>query len=134
MGRTASAPGLPPAAPGAYILWIRLDAALTLDIPRFAGRILEPGLYAYCGSAHGPGGLRARVAHHLDPGRARHWHVDRLTAAGTVQHVECRLGGCECDLAAALLARGARVPIRGFGSSDCRRCPSHLLRLDGEPL
>ncbi len=39
-------------------------------------------------------------------------------------------GGRECDLLARVLdIPGASVPVPGFGSSDCRACPAHLVTL-----
>ena len=121
-----------PAECGAYVLLVRLRDSLKPGIRTLGDRILEPGTYAYCGSAHGPGGLRARVSRHLRTGKALRWHVDRLTLAGRIEAVAVRVGGRECDLVDALLARGATVPIPRFGSSDCRRCPAHLLSLPGQ--
>jgi Uri superfamily endonuclease len=119
-----------PAAPGAYWLVIELDAALDLDLPRRAPARLAPGRYVYCGSAFGPGGIRARVARHRKRDKAVRWHIDRLTAVGRVVAVRAEPGGRECDLVAEVLARpGASVPVAGFGSSDCRRCAAHLVRL-----
>ena len=117
----------PPAVPGAYLLVVDLDAPLALDIASLSPAVLAPGRYAYCGSARGPGGIRARVARHLRAGKAARWHVDRLTAAAAVVSVFAQPGAGECELFARLLAApGVRVPVRGFGSSDCRRCPAHL--------
>ena len=87
---------------------------------------LAPGCYLYCGSAKGPGGLRARLAHHMRHGKSIHWHIDRLTEAGTVLGAWAFPGGDECDLVAAL--SHLPVAIEGFGSTDCRKCTSHLLR------
>ena len=115
--------------PGAYLLVLALDRRLDLAI---GGRpaSLAPGLYAYCGSAYGPGGLAARLARHLRLGKKPHWHVDRLTAAGRVVAVYAQPGGSECALLAALRALpGTGIPLPGFGSSDCRRCPAHLVRV-----
>ncbi len=114
---------------GAYVLLIRLEQRLSLDMPAFRGKSLVPGLYAYCGSAYGPGGIRARVSRHLRAGKPMRWHVDRLTAAGRIEKVGLRIGGRECDLAGELLAGGGLALLPGFGSSDCRTCPAHLLRL-----
>jgi len=116
-----------PAVAGAYALLIRLSAPLAPAIPRFPHRSLRPGRYIYCGNAYGPGGLRARIARHLRSGKALRWHVDRLTEVGNVEGIATRIGGDECDLVAAFMAGGATVALRGFGSSDCRRCPAHLL-------
>jgi Uri superfamily endonuclease len=53
-----------------------------------------------------------------------------LTNAGTVISVIPVPGGTECAIvAAALRLPGVSVPSPGFGSSDCRACPAHLLRL-----
>ncbi len=117
--------------PGAYLLLIELDAPLTVTSP--APVVLAPGRYAYCGSANGPGGIGARVRRHLRRRKATHWHVDRLTEAGRVVVVGVAPGGRECDLMARLLALpGARVPVPGFGSSDCRHCPAHLAAVPAE--
>ncbi len=116
--------------PGAYLLLIELAAPLALEIPRFGAAILPPGRYAYGGSAYGPGGLRARIGRHLRADKTPRWHVDRLTAAGQVVGVRAVPGGRECALLRALLELpGTSVPIPGFGSSDCRACPAHLVAL-----
>ncbi len=119
-----------PADPGAYLLLIELTAPLALDIPRLGAATLAPGRYAYCGSANGPGGLRARIGRHLRRDKTPHWHIDRLTAAGQVAGLRAVPGGRECDLLRDLLADpGVSVPVPGFGSSDCRACPAHLVAL-----
>lgn len=107
-----------PALPGAYVLVIRLDAPLPP---------LVPGRYLYCGSAKGPGGLRARLGRHMKKGKKIRWHVDRLTEAGHVEGAYAFEGENEC----ALVARLSHLPVPwpGFGSSDCRVCASHLLEL-----
>ncbi len=111
---------------GAYILVIDLDAALWLDAPRPA-RTLPPGRYVYCGSANGPGGIAGRLRRHLKPDKAPRWHVDRLTTAGRLTAAIGVPGGRECALFRRVLATpGACVPVPGFGSCDCRRCPAHL--------
>jgi Uri superfamily endonuclease len=121
-----------PGEGGAYALLIRLNRALTIDIKVFSQRGLNRGHYLYLGSAHGPGGVAARVRRHLAPTKRLHWHVDWLTTAGRVVAVAVFPGGNECRLTARALALpGAEVPIRGFGSSDCRRCPAHLVALPG---
>ncbi len=119
-----------PSAPGAYALFVELERALALEAASLGGSELAPGRYAYCGSAHGPGGLKARIGRHLRRGKAPHWHVDRLTAAGRILALGLAPKGRECDLVEGLSRHsGVDVPLAGFGSSDCRRCPAHLLRL-----
>ncbi len=118
-----------PVEPGAYAILVGLSAPSLLRIPRFAGLTLPSGRYAYCGSAYGPGGLRARIARHLRRRKVTRWHVDGLTQLGEIQGVSVRVGGNECDLVVAFASCGATVPLAGFGSSDCRRCHAHLLAL-----
>lgn len=120
------AAALLPADGGAYLLAIRLNAARTVHRPGASG-CLAPGWYLYAGSAYGPGGIRARAARHLIPGKRRHWHVDQVTAVAASLTALAYPGASECALAAALAAAGLTVPIPGFGASDCRRCESHLL-------
>jgi histidyl-tRNA synthetase len=106
---------------GAYALIVRLEQSASG---------LAPGTYLYAGSAYGPGGIPARVRRHLKPDKKVHWHVDRLTNAGTVVSVVAVPGGRECAIvAAALRVPGMSIPSPGFGSSDCTLCPAHLLRL-----
>ncbi len=119
-----------PAEPGAYLLLIELSAPLVLDIASLGPATLPAGRYAYGGSAYGPGGLRARIGRHLRRDKALRWHIDRLTAAGRVIGVRAVPGGQECALVGGLLELpGTSVPLPGFGSSDCRACPAHLVRL-----
>lgn len=115
-----------PAVAGAYVLAVDLTAPVALHIRATPPVHLPPGRYLYCGSAKGRGGLRARVAHHMRCGKSIHWHIDRLTEAGTVLGVWTFPGGDECDLVTALSHLPAAV--EGFGSTDCRRCATHLLR------
>ena len=60
-----------PATPGAYVLLLTADTPVVLNMPRFGKLTLAAGQYAYVGSAHGPGGLRARVGRHLSTLRNR---------------------------------------------------------------
>lgn len=114
---------------GAYVLLIRLRTSVTLPQKKFDAA-LEPGLYAYCGSAKGPGGLGARLSRHLSANKMMHWHVDHLTHAGDIVDAAAELGGCECGLVKRIQSRGGtEVPLRGLGSSDCKECASHLIKV-----
>ena len=52
---------LPP-APGTYALVLRVSAPTTLAVGQLGDITFSPGYYVYIGSAHGPGGVKARVA------------------------------------------------------------------------
>jgi len=112
-----------PAAAGAYLLAFRLKRPLAITRPSPA--TLRAGYYLYAGSACGPGGLKARVARHMRRPKLSHWHVDQISAVAEVVGAFVWPGGNECALAAQCAEFGTAVA--GFGSSDCRRCNSHLL-------
>lgn len=106
---------------------IRVGALGVLD--------LEPGFYAYVGSACGPGGLAARLAHHRRRARSPHWHVDHLRRHTALREVWLARGQREREhrWASALAASpGATIPLARFGASDCR-CSSHLLHFAARP-
>jgi Uri superfamily endonuclease len=119
-----------PNAPGAYGLCLRFDETRDVSIGKAPPYGLPAGVYVYAGSAYGPGGLRARVARHLTEKTVRHWHADALDAHEKAFAVIVVPGGGECAVvdAATRLPR-SDIPIPGFGSSDCRTCAAHLVRL-----
>lgn len=114
-----------PSVAGAYILQIKLAETILIRIASKPRVELPAGRYLYCGSAYGPGGLKSRLARHMRRGKSVRWHIDQLTECGIVTGAWIVCGGRECDLVAKLAPLPA--PIPGFGSSDCRRCRSHLL-------
>ena len=120
-----------PDSKGAYGLLLRMVQLVEIEL-REAGPF-GPGLFVYCGSANGPGGLHARLRRHFRATKTPRWHVDRLTvAAGAIAAVTVS-GGHECRLVERLLRSSEfEIAIRGFGSSDCRTCESHLLRYRGQ--
>jgi Uri superfamily endonuclease len=116
---------------GAYALAICLGVAVEAA---FAGKVarLEPGLYIYAGSAYGPGGIRARLRRHFRRDKKLHWHVDRLTNAASSMAAVAVAAGRECAIVERLAASAGFTPVlAGFGSSDCRRCTTHLLKWQG---
>lgn len=120
-----------PAARGTYVLLLYLDADRTLLMGRLGRLFFPEGGYFYVGSARGPGGLRARLMHHLRSPAAPHWHIDWFRQAAKV----CGIwwgetpGREECDWVQILLSlKDVRVIHQGAGASDCvRGCPAHLL-------
>jgi Uri superfamily endonuclease len=120
---------------GTYALILVSSSDKRLAIGRLGELQLQPGFYLYAGSAHGPGGLRSRIAHHLTPSPRPHWHIDYLRRftdpleAWITQDPRRR----EHDWARLLDEdRQASVPLRGFGASDCS-CPTHLFFFPARP-
>jgi Uri superfamily endonuclease len=119
---------------GTYALLLHLPETAQAEVGRLGTVSFAPGRYLYVGSAHGAGGLAARVARHLRADKVRHWHVDTLTALARPVEVWFATGQArlECAWAEALAATpGVTIPVAGFGSSDCG-CPSHLFHLERE--
>lgn len=130
MTATAASPALPH-TPGTYVLLIQLRTPITLQAGRLGTYTLSAGIYAYAGSAQGPGGLHARIARHLRTPKTPHWHIDALTAAVPISALWIVESSerLECTWAHTLSAiPGVTCPIPRFGSSDCA-CPSHLFAL-----
>ncbi len=120
-----------PAIPGTYglILWLPHDTRARIG--RLGTYDFPAGWYAYWGSAHGPGGLAARIRHHVNLTTRPHWHFDFLRPHGQIKAVLFTLhpDDLECQwVQRALTFPDVTTPVRGFGSRDCRqRCPAHLL-------
>lgn len=114
---------------GTYVLLLALPAPQRILVGRLGVLAFPSGWYAYAGSARGPGGLAARLRHHLRIARRPHWHVDYLRARSLIadiwyspsQHSD------EHRWTACLQAMAEMAPVApGFGSSDCR-CATHLV-------
>lgn len=125
-----------PKIAGTYALLLRVDAPVVLQIGKLGEWVCDVGDYAYIGSAHGPGGLHARLSRHLRPDKKLHWHIDYLTAVAPITAIWWRAvpERLECIWVRKLAAlSAAHVPMPGFGSSDCE-CESHLFRLAAEGI
>jgi Uri superfamily endonuclease len=119
---------------GAYLLLMHFGSPAHFTHKR-APHVLDPGWYAYSGSAYGPGGIRARLRRHFQRDKKLHWHVDHLTVIAQQLHAAGFEGGSECAIADRLIQSGAFQPaLEGFGSSDCNHCRSHLLKYTAGPL
>ena len=113
---------------GTYILFLRVNHVFTTQVGALGWIDFKSGVYAYVGSAFGPGGLRARLGHHLSPGHKNHWHIDYLSQKANLFEI-----WYTCDPArrehewAGIFTRlpGVSSPFSGFGSSDCL-CRTHL--------
>lgn len=124
-----------PARPGTYALLLAAVEPHEIVVGRLGRLRVEPGVYVYVGSALGPGGLAARLGHHLNPERATHWHIDYLRQFTRLDEVwyTCDAVRREhqwADLAGSM--SGAVIPLSRFGASDCN-CPAHLFHFATAP-
>jgi Uri superfamily endonuclease len=113
---------------GTYALILSCASHTRIQIGRLGTMQLQRGYYVYLGSALGPGGLRARIAHHQKPSTRSHWHIDYLRVHARLRSVWLNYDGRrhEHEWARAMQkVNGASIPLPGFGASDCD-CPSHL--------
>ena len=113
---------------GTYLLIFRLVRPARLEIGRLGLVDLASGYFAYVGSALGPGGLAARVNHHLKRTQRPRWHVDYLRRVASLEQVWYAIHDRhrECEWAEQLGRSGEfSARVHGFGASDCQ-CPSHL--------
>ena len=125
----------PEARPGTYAWLLRIAVTDSVPVGQRYRLALAPGWMVYVGSACGPGGVAARLAHHRRLADRPHWHIDFLRRHAALDavwfsHDPIRR---EC-LWAAVLARelGGRAPPFRFGASDCR-CPAHLYLFEVRP-
>lgn len=121
--------------PGTYALIMTSDTDQQIVIGKLGRLRVRPGYYVYIGSAFGPGGLNARIAHHKRASVRPHWHIDYLRSVLLIKEVwytnddrpyEHRWAETISGL------KGATTPIAGFGSSDCS-CTSHLFAFKAKP-
>jgi Uri superfamily endonuclease len=119
-----------PDAKGTYVLIACVAHTRRLEIGGLGTYEITPGYYVYVGSAHGTGGLRARIGHHLESAAEPHWHIDYLLQCAEPTEIwfavdDAKLERDWVELFAS--AKQFRAPIRRFGSSDYHRSrSSHL--------
>ncbi len=120
---------------GVYTLILFLPKDVTANIGKMGKQKFPRGYYSYTGSALGKGSsnLKHRISRHIKKEKRRFWHIDYLLANKNV-FVEAVVAAetnkdMECSLNSHLKKiKGAKVPVNGFGASDCRKnCGSHLL-------
>lgn len=110
---------------GTYSLVLRCRQPQSISVGRLGDISFSTGYYVYVGSAFGPGGVRARVRRHARVNRTRHWHIDYVRPALSLEEVWfCHDRVRQEHRWAAAFAEAGEV-VNGFGCSDCR-CPSHL--------
>lgn len=123
-----------PSAPGSYLLVLYLPRRTELTVGRLGSFCFARGWYFYSGTAFGPGGLKARLGHHLGPLKRYHWHVDYLRRVAQIRSLWYQIDiNNEHFWPAALMEFPfASIPVAGFGSSDCG-CLSHLVHFPSCP-
>ena len=120
-----------PPRPGTYILQFHVGRDRNIRVGALGLLEFRAGDYLYVGSALGPGGLRARLKHHLAMSARPHWHADYLRRFSRLSSLWLSTGTDRRECAwTAMLCGLPKFDFfgHGFGSSDCR-CPSHLVKV-----
>ena len=115
---------------GAYQIFIYISKNIKLKIGKLGSFEFPKGNYVYTGSAMK--NLKQRVARHKSKSKTLKWHIDYLLDNKFVKIKDIKLFFStqkkECELNQILLVDpNAFVPVKKFGSSDCRNCPAHLV-------
>lgn len=123
------------ARPGTYALVMRCSSDQQVEVGKVGRFHVRPGFHVYVGSAFGPGGLKARIAHHMKISARPHWHIDYLRSILLLNeawytYVAERAEHQWADTFSSL--KGATIPMTGFGASDCS-CISHLFAFTTQP-
>ncbi|MEM3622195.1 MAG: GIY-YIG nuclease family protein [Candidatus Bathyarchaeia archaeon] len=112
----------------AYVLVINVGKNINVNVGALGNLNFEKGIYVYIGSAKKC--LRKRVERHLKKNKRKFWHIDYLLGDESVNVLKVftvQEPFDECRVANIISEKG--VPMRGFGSSDCR-CISHLFKVE----
>lgn len=128
-------------AKGSYLLVMNMGTTQEISVGKLGTLHFSAGFYVYAGSAHGPGGVQARLLRHKMTAKKKHWHIDSLRPeCEIISILACfdydslnfqsqSVEPLECIWSQALQKiSGLSIPVAGFGSSDCQSaCRSHLL-------
>jgi Uri superfamily endonuclease len=122
---------------GAYCLTLNIKKDTRIIVGAIGICNFQKGIYIYTGSAMK--NLRQRVARHLRLNKSKdkskiHWHIDYLTTNKNTEIIKTEFFPSikieECKINANLLKlENVCIPIVGFGSSDCKKCKSHLIKI-----
>ena len=120
-----------PSEKGNYILVFHLEKRAKQYMHRFNVLDFGPGFYLYCGSAHGSGGIKSRIKRHQSRSSKKFWHIDFIKDRFHLREYWYQVSSekNECVFSQFLAnSKSGNIPIKGFGSSDCRnKCESHLI-------
>lgn len=118
---------------GIYYLMVELANEMEIEVGALGGRHFPAGYYVYAGSAQR--GLGTRLARHRRKKKPLRWHIDYLTTRGEVVEAWAFALGKDKECGASQQVgrlRGARLWVKGFGSSDCG-CRGHLYYFESRP-
>ncbi|MDH7478188.1 MAG: GIY-YIG nuclease family protein [Candidatus Bathyarchaeota archaeon] len=110
-----------------YVLIIKVNKNINVNVGALGKVNFDKGIYAYVGSAKK--GLSKRIERHFRKNKPKFWHIDYLLSNSNVNVLKVftmQESFSECEVAKHVSEMG--VPLRSFGSSDCK-CMSHLFKI-----
>lgn len=116
---------------GTYIIEIYSKRKSDLTLKKFGKISLPEGYYYYSGSAQK--NLYARITRHSQKDKKLFWHIDYLLALKSMEFKSIYIFPekeklFECTIIKSIEEMQSIIhPVKGFGSSDCRKCISHLV-------
>ena len=115
---------------GSYQIHINVSKNIALTVGKLGKFTIYKGYYIYTGSAMR--NLEQRVARHKRKNKILKWHIDYLLASRYCKIIRIDIFPSEvreeCIRNMELIdLPNTYIPIKGFGSSDCSNCPSHLV-------
>ena len=118
---------------GAYCLIMRLPHEKTIHVGTRPPVAFPAGYYCYVGSAMNS--LEGRIRRHRSHDKRKHWHIDWFLEHADITDIKSieSKENIECELSHTVAVFADRVPMKGFGSSDCTNCEAHLYHFRENP-
>lgn len=116
---------------GLYQLFISIKEDIEIQVGKLGKFSFTRGLYIYTGSA--AKNLQQRVTRHQSKSKKLHWHIDYLLNSPHTEIIDIIIyenndfTECELNIFSLNKYKGSSF-IKGFGSSDCNNCFSHLIK------
>ena len=120
---------------GTYALSYACKENRSIRIGKLGMLKLRLGYYLYVGSAFGPGGIKARICHHLGESPSPHWHVDYLKPYCDPLELWVTYSNSKREQAwvrTVSKSKDAFIPLTGFGASDTSAV-AHLFFFKAQP-
>lgn len=116
---------------GSYHILLKIKREKELEIGYLGRQKFQKGYYFYTGSAKK--NLIQRIERHIRKEKKLRWHIDYLLNSDDVEIIDIFLFYShlseECDRNREVFElQGSSQPCKHFGSSDCSKCSSHLVR------
>lgn len=113
---------------GIYILLIKIDKNIEIEIGSLGKINFDKGIYFYIGSAQN--NLEKRIQRHKVKNKKLRWHIDYLLKNKYVKILKIyyKKAGREEECKIAKMLSKTEIPISKFGCSDCD-CKSHLFKI-----